>query len=75
MQNYCIFIANLARAYCEVFLSKTSLCKRSLLSFSISSPWSLKLLFMNQTLWTFTFTEVGFIETRHSLQYIIVSCE
>lgn len=67
--------ADKARTYCEVFLSETSLGEGSFLSFSISGARSLKLLLMNQALGTLTFTEEGFIITRHSLQDLIVSGE
>lgn len=64
-----------ACTYLEVFLSETSLGEGSFLSFSISGAWSLQLLLVDQALRTLTFTEEGFIITRHRLQDLIISGE
>lgn len=59
----------------KVFLSETGLCEGSFLSLSISGAWSLQLLLIHQALRTLTFTNKGFIVTRHSLEDVVVSGE
>jgi len=62
-----------ACTYSEVFLSETGLCERSFFTLSICCARSLQLLFIHRAVSTLTFTEEGFIVTRHGLQDLIIS--